>query len=987
MGLRRNHVSPQFDEVITVIEPAFDHAWYTAQDPGISRSGLNPVLHYILVGAERGLDPHPAFRTTEYLRRYEDVRLSGMNPYYHWLRFGEAEGRESSSADTARSSAPHAKSLRSNAMFSVFLCSAGRTRDQLAASLDSLMQQTHRNFEVIVLGDNDAGHCRDFLLSSRGLFWEPRLTPADILCPGGERFWRGDYLMMLAAGDTLENQALNVLSRAAAQGDEGADILVCDYISGPEQLRRSIPGFDAALLDQRDYLLSSCAVDRHAVLRATSAATYDGLYPLVLGVAEAGVTWRHVTEPLLRTAADPMPAPLTPQQSEIASGLSIIIPNRNRPDLLGTCTGFLRDLAMPFQLIIVDNGSDDPETEMQYEQLRAVYDAEIVRVDHAFNYSRMVNCGVAVARHDLLLLLNNDVVITDATAVAGAMRFASQPDIGVVGSVLWYPGGGLQHAGMVFWSDRAGGIGSDHILRHAVPADAALDSFSPLSNPREWQAVTGAFQMVRRQVYEMAGGYDECNLPIEYNDVDFCFRIRAMGLKVVCLPLSGILHDESSTRRSIEPEETRRMRQAAHQVMKARWLSNFDHDPFFHPEARKAIGVPVPTDHPHSEAARTGPASGQVSPGLPVQHGVHIEAWAPRHLRPGACILGFLNSEVGLGEAARNLGRACDAARLPCSYVNRPLPKRTNEPIIESLFQQRADRRATIRVEGLTLDGYNLNDEGRGRLQILYPYWELPRIPEAARAMLDRYDEIWAGSEFIAYALRDATRKTVRLIPQPLDVPPTVPDMRPRSGTLRFLTFFDFDSYIARKNPLAAIAAFRAAFPTRKDVELVVKARGLADDEGRRMVSEAIGGDSRIRLIDATLSRRQMSALMSESDAFVSLHRSEGFGFGAAEALVAGKAVIATNWSATSEFVTPETGFVVDYKLRSVGPAEYVHGEGQAWADPIADSAIAQFHAIADNPAAAWERARKGHELLLRNNSFSAVGRRIASALEDLGAL
>ena len=99
LGIRKSRVSHHLDEVITVIEPAFDREWYVAQDPEISRSGLDPVAHYVLLGAERGLDPHPGFSTSRYLQRREDVRTSGMNPDYHWLRFGQSEGREHSAPD------------------------------------------------------------------------------------------------------------------------------------------------------------------------------------------------------------------------------------------------------------------------------------------------------------------------------------------------------------------------------------------------------------------------------------------------------------------------------------------------------------------------------------------------------------------------------------------------------------------------------------------------------------------------------------------------------------------------------------------------------------------------------------------------------------------------------------------------------------------------------------------------------------------------
>lgn len=985
MGIRQRPSSQHLTDVIKVIEPAFDRNWYVAQDPDISRSGLDPVLHYVLVGADRGLDPHPRFSTRRYLRLHQDVLASGMNPFYHWLRFGQAEGRENTGAelDTAAPGNPDGQPCR-NAMFTVFLCCSGRSSASIDASLASLAQQSHRNFEVILLGCDDAGRSRELLLSSRGLFCEPTRRPADILRQGGDTCWRGDYLMMLEAGDILEPEALASLSFAAAQNDEGAELLVCDYFSGPEGVRRSVPGLDIALLAHCDYLLSSCAMSRPAVLRATAAGAHDGLYPMVLSAAEAGMSWKHVAQPLLRIQSGPTPVPFDVAGEDVAGGVSIIIPNRDRPDLLANCTRFLHGLRMPFQLVIVDNGSTDPRTEGLYGKLRTEFGAEILRVDHAFNYSRMVNLGATAATHDVLLFLNNDVTITNPAVVSTAVNYAKRPGVGVVGSVMWYPKGDLQHAGLVFWLDPNGGIGSDHILRHAERPNDDSAPFSPLSNPREWQAVTGAFHVVRRDIFDAAGGYDDCNLPVEHNDVDFCFRIRAMGLRVVCLPLPDVTHDESSTRRNADPGATRRMRDLAHRIMRSRWLPNFLDDPFFHPHERQELGAARLAERlGNQQRFMHGQAGGRPAH----QRGILPDAWSPRHLKPGACIIGYLNSEVGLGEAARNLGRACDAARLPTSYVNRPLDKRSNEPVIESFFQQRADRRLTLRIEGLSLDGYNMNDEGLGRLQVYYPYWELPRIPDGARAMLDRYDEIWAGSTFIATALREATRRPVRLIPQPLDVPALPPEARARPDTFRFLTFFDFDSFIARKNPLASIAAFRAAFPSRKDVELVVKARGLANEKARRMVSAAIAGDRRIRLIDATLSRNEMRNLISDADAFVSLHRAEGFGFGAAEAFAAGKAVIATNWSATSEFVTPETGFPVDYTLRAVGPSEYIHPEGQVWADPIAESAVEQFLAVADNPEAASAKARKGHALLLRHNSFAAVGRRIADALRDLNAI
>ena len=270
----------------------------------------------------------------------------------------------------------------------------------------------------------------------------------------------------------------------------------------------------------------------------------------------------------------------------------------------------------------------------------------------------MINAGAAAATCDYLLLLNNDVMIADASTVAVAVNHASRPM-----SASWkrdavpYGRPAARRAGVLGRSRRE--LGPTTFCAMPLNRMKKSDPLSPLATPRGHLAVTSTFQVVRRQVYEMAGGYDECILPIEYNDVDFCFRVRAMGMKVVCLPLPGIIHDKSSTRRDIEPNTTRRMRQTAHLVMKSRWHSNFLFDPYFHPEARSAMGVSSLRDRLRRRPARTAPAKEQAGRRSAWQQGVYGEAWSPRHLRPGASILGFLNSEIGLGEAARNLGRAC----------------------------------------------------------------------------------------------------------------------------------------------------------------------------------------------------------------------------------------------------------------------------------------------------------------------------------------
>lgn len=983
LGLAKDPKDAALQNAADGIRPEFDVSWYLARYPEVAELNIDPVLHYVMTGAESGYDPHPEFSTSRYLDLHEDVRQVGMHPFLHWLQHGRPEGRRGGPGRNAAEMETGPGGL-ANTMFSVVLACGDRSGEHVSASLDSVAGQQYRNFEVILLGQHDLPRVGQ-LEPSRGLFCEPSLDRTDVLTSAGGVCWRGDYLMMLEAGDRLDPRALAMLNASVDTGSGPASILLFDHAAGRPGRRRCLPGLDLQLLAHDDYLRSACAVSRQTILRDGGKGS-GGLPGIVLRAAQQGASWRHVPEVLLHQGPAWACKPYgLPREPDVPGGVSVIIPNRNRPDLLRSCTRFVSGLGIPFQLILVDNGSTDPEVETVYGELERELGALVLRIDHAFNYSRMVNAGAAAAVHECLLLLNNDVVIERPEAVLAALGHVMRPAVGVVGSVLRYPDGGVQHAGMVFWQDPDGMIRSDHVLRHAVMDERS--SLGALTAPRSWQAVTGAFQVIRKSVFDRAGGYDESNLPIEYNDVDFCFRVRAMGLQVVCLPLPGIVHDESTTRGTIDAGVNARMLARAHAVMKARWLANFMHDPFLHPQIRMEMGHDAPGHAPFGGRVGRPATPPLLQGGTPWQRGSSPDAWAPRRLAPGVCILGFLNSEIGLGEAARNLGRACDAARLPSSHVNRPLPGRSNEPVFESFFQRRADRVATLSVEGLTPEGYHFDDAGSGRIQILYPFWELPSIPAAARAMLDRYDELWAASEFIAAALREASKKLVRVIPQPLAVPELFPDPPPRSDRVRFLTYFDYDSYIERKNPLATIAAFRAAFDGRRNVELIVKARGLGSDVARQRLAEAVNGDRRIRIIDATISRREMTELLAGVDAFVSLHRAEGFGFGAAEALAAGRAVIATAWSGTSDFVTQETGFPVDYRLRAVGSTDYVHAENQVWADPLIDSAVAQMRAVADDPEAARHRARRGHELLLKRNSFAAVGREVARALREIGAI
>lgn len=358
----------------------------------------------------------------------------------------------------------------------------------------------------------------------------------------------------------------------------------------------------------------------------------------------------------------------------------------------------------------------------------------------------------------------------------------------------------------------------------------------------------------------------------------------------------------------------------------------------------------------------------------------------PRALADGLCVTGYLRSEIGLGQAGRNLVRACDAVRLPVSCRALPLPGLENEVEFESKCVPVVDRKAQVIVGGLPSVDIFRREDAPGRMNIFYPFWEVAGIRPEWRSGIRGFDEIWAPSRFIASLVGDLAGVTVRYVPQPVRLRAQVPQPRPDRSTLRFFTFLDFASFATRKNPEGAVNAFGAAFPaTRRDVELVVKTRGERDEGRRRWLMEAAAKDQRIRVIDQTLGRAEVDALMQGCDVFISLHRSEGFGFGAAEALAAGKAVVATDYGGTTDFISEETGYPVAYEMVQIQPGEYPGAEGQRWASPNHDAAVAALRAIDANFSEAQARARRGYAVLQRSHAPVVVGALIADILAGHG--
>lgn len=328
---------------------------------------------------------------------------------------------------------------------------------------------------------------------------------------------------------------------------------------------------------------------------------------------------------------------------------------------------------------------------------------------------------------------------------------------------------------------------------------------------------------------------------------------------------------------------------------------------------------------------------------------------------------------------------AADAQDLNPRAINRHLPDRENDHSFIKKLSENTDCSFGLNIDGLISFRSLSKELCSRRYNVAYPFWELERFPYKHMKYIKKFDGLWAASEFIYENMKCYTDKNVCLVKHPVDVPDKDPEPIPTIGGLKVLFYFDFDSFSARKNPEAAVRAFRLAFPTEKDVSLTIKTRGRADGGRRAWLVRQASQDSRIKIVDETLSRAQMKALLADHHVYMSLHRSEGFGLGCAEALAAGKFVVATDYGGTTDFLTEETGFPVEWERVDVAKGEYVASQGATWADPSVEHAAERLKQIYDSPDAGRDRTVAGLQLLRQNHSVSVIGAQMARILEDEG--
>ena len=287
----------------------------------------------------------------------------------------------------------------------------------------------------------------------------------------------------------------------------------------------------------------------------------------------------------------------------------------------------------------------------------------------------------------------------------------------------------------------------------------------------------------------------------------------------------------------------------------------------------------------------------------------------------------------------------------------------------------------------------------RATYHIGFLLWEFTELPEAHRLALDMLDEVWTPSRFLRGVYGRASRIPVRNMLKGLHIPETVPadlgEYGVPDGATTFMACFDFHSSVARKNPWAAVTAFQAAFPaTRDDVRLIIKTTPIVEnhwgDPERQIdrIRAAAARDPRIILIAEYLPFADLLGLISAVDCLVSPHRAEGFGLMPAYALGLGTAVIATDYSGTTDFCDAKTSYPVPYKMVGIAPNQALYPmENAQWAEIDTEACAAAMANVADKPEIGRIRAAAGHKLIHSRYTTARQAVRYRRRLEELGII
>ena len=507
-------------------------------------------------------------------------------------------------------------------------------RVYLRELLDSVLAQSYDNWELLLM---DASPEWDAVANLAAAAHDERVRRIELPGNGGIvvntnagiQQATGDYIAFLDHDDILEPDALFRYVAALNKGakDERPQVLFCDEDMFQKTGEWGQPVFKTQLNVDLLYshncvthflMVEKALIDRIGMSPEDVAGAQD--YDLTLRCLAAGARFEHVAHVLYHWrvhpgstadgSADSKPYAIeagrlalqrhfndlgicgTVEETEMpfvyrmryalpepAPLVSIVIPTKDHVETLDACVMSIAQKATyaNYEIVLVENNSEVPETFAYYETLPERVAAAsggkgTARVEWwpgEFNYSQIINFGVKHAKGDYLLLLNNDTEVISPDFIEEMMGYLQRPDAGVVGAKLYFADHLVQHAGIL--------VGVRGALAHAnQDFSAKREGYLACAvRPGNFSAVTGACQMVRRDVFEQAGGYNE-EFAVGFNDADFCLRVWEAGYRTIFTPYARLYHYEFTSRGREEANEEKLRRWKSEQALfMQRWPEFF----------------------------------------------------------------------------------------------------------------------------------------------------------------------------------------------------------------------------------------------------------------------------------------------------------------------------------------------------------------------------------------------------------------------------
>ena len=368
--------------------------------------------------------------------------------------------------------------------------------------------------------------------------------------------------------------------------------------------------------------------------------------------------------------------------------------------------------------------------------------------------------------------------------------------------------------------------------------------------------------------------------------------------------------------------------------------------------------------------------------------------YEPGRYPAGINLYGLLRAEMGLAQGAKLYARALEEGGIPHTLLNLDFVEGLPQSDRSFDGQLTVENKYAINVVHINPMEwrYALGTFPQAQFDRHYNIgvflWELEKIPEEWKRVFSYMDEIWTPSGFIANAIRKETGKPVTVIPYGMeaayDEGLTRADFGLSEEDFLVLMMFDSNSFASRKNPGAAIDAFREAYGENPEhVKLVIKISN-PKPEDVAFVEEHIGGKAGYTLITERMDKERLNSLIRLCDVFLSLHRSEGFGLVLAEAMSLGTAAVATNWSANTEFMPEGTACLVDCEMVPVGNAYRYEQEGAAWAEPDVRQAAAYLRRLKDDPAYREQIVKAGQKQIRERLNTEQTAEKIRKRLDEI---